>query len=1213
MSDPADRRRYERFEIRLPARIHAADSNAVACVVHDYCSGGMLLSLQPGQRADAFFSIGETARLTTQLMTHAGPRPITIKSTVAWMRDRFLGIEFAKPSDLIVEVLKRHDRYARAQAGDASSKPLGAAGTPTRSQPARTRSPVAEPSGPYFDDIRQAAQRIVPGMLREIVGQTVDTLIDSVNRVPSDVERQQVYGDMSALQRLRQDDTLMRAVMQRALSPGATSAPDGGFQPGELALVDTDEFERWLEASRTATLVERGYKPEIAMIGARIIAARDSDAPASLLVPFEPKHFTDAFSDVARETELGAFKRGVLFERCAEVLGDSLGTLYRELDTVLDNAGVPKQDMATAMRVVHGVAREGSASIDAAQVERVLESDDAGQSLSATAPAAASVAIDPQRLQKLLDEERELRQRQATELVGGLAAEIAGDRGLDTWVERIGGAMIAEASVDPSFFQNDSHPLRSIIDRLGHLQHFFAGPDDETTRELRGQIDSLLEPLADGEVDSHTLGAVAAEIDALTRVQSTDYQRNVERVIEGSEGRDRVRRARALVAKELDRRYAGHRVPEVLPDLLDVGWRAGLELAWLNAESGRGEYQRQLALLDRLVDLLGGESYAHGKDEDDKTTIAKRIDEQLATTAVDPYRRGAVVARIHAELNGPAVDIHLIPMPGQGHGEIRAKDDRPEHIAERDWRQAIETCRALRLGDSVESTGDTHASNVLRIAWMRADRESFTLVDHRGLRVRDISLRDLAQAVYEDRMRVEAVDGSPLSQRAVRRMLAGMEDRLVQQTAHDSVTGLMNRRQFHVALEKAAAARESGVLLWIDIDQFRLVNEMYDYATGDRLLAALARVIEECPGEKVVAHLGGDRFGVLLAGIFVEKAFEWAERLLAEVRSLRFDWQAPSTTLHVSIGLAGIDEGSEAAADLTRAVEYALTAAKKAGGDQAYIYRDDDPTIAQQRDSVEWLVRVDEALVDGRLHLRGQPIVPVRPDAGLAPHVEVLLGVSNAADEALPIAEFIEAAERYKRMRAVDRWITREVFDWVVANRDLMPSIHGLAVNLSGQTVSDPTFVEFVRQQFNRTGIEPHWISFEVTETAAVASLSHAVGIIHGLRGLGCRIALDDFGSGQASYSYLKELPVDWLKIDGVFVRNITSDSNDLAVVKSINEIGHFLGKKTIAEYVKDAATLEMIREIGVDYAQGFGVARPLLLDDLAAAHRIELRRRSIA
>jgi EAL domain-containing protein (putative c-di-GMP-specific phosphodiesterase class I) len=301
----------------------------------------------------------------------------------------------------------------------------------------------------------------------------------------------------------------------------------------------------------------------------------------------------------------------------------------------------------------------------------------------------------------------------------------------------------------------------------------------------------------------------------------------------------------------------------------------------------------------------------------------------------------------------------------------------------------------------------------------------------------------------------------------------------------------------------------------------------------------------------------------------------------------------------VSIGLVSLELGGEGSSALLRAAENALAAAKRAGGDQVYLYREDDPDIAQQRESVRWVAQVDEALEGGQLHLRCQPIVPIRPGDGLAPHYEVLLGVSSSSDQPLPIGEFIDAAERYNRMRSVDRWVARTVMEWIAAHRDQMAAFHGFAVNLSGQTASDPSFVEFIRQQFQRTGIDPAWLSFEVTETAAVSDLSSSAGIVRDLKALGCKIALDDFGSGLASYSYLKELPVDWLKIDGAFVRRIAADREDYGVVKSINEIGHFLGKKTIAEYVADADILRLVTEIGVDFAQGFGISPPSLMDDL--------------
>ncbi|MCB1801971.1 MAG: DUF1631 family protein [Gammaproteobacteria bacterium] len=249
MTNPAERRRYERFEIKLPATIAAGDARPVQCLVRDYCSGGMLLSLKAGEVAEDLFEVGQPARLQTHLLTHAGRRPITIKSSIAWLHGNYLGIEFAKPSNLIVEVLARHDRYARQQ-----------------NEPAGRNAKIAK--GDCVVKIAEAAQGLLPGMLREVVNQTLDVLVETVDRVSSDTERQQVYGDMNALERLRGQDSLVRAVTANAVTP--TAGDESNVVPGELKLIDTVEFERWLEASRTATLLERKFRPRLATIGARI-------------------------------------------------------------------------------------------------------------------------------------------------------------------------------------------------------------------------------------------------------------------------------------------------------------------------------------------------------------------------------------------------------------------------------------------------------------------------------------------------------------------------------------------------------------------------------------------------------------------------------------------------------------------------------------------------------------------------------------------------------------------------------------------------------------------------------------------------------------------------------------------------------------------------------------------------------------------------------
>jgi diguanylate cyclase (GGDEF)-like protein len=772
------------------------------------------------------------------------------------------------------------------------------------------------------------------------------------------------------------------------------------------------------------------------------------------------------------------------------------------------------------------------------------------------------------------------------------------------WLEQVQGLLTKEATSDREFFGNSQHPLRAIIDELGHLQMFRANPDlDPAEDEVLQQVSVLLKPLGSGAADEQAMHTIARQIAQLAGNQSSVYQRNVARVVEVSEGRDRVRRARKAVAEVLNKRYAGRKVPAMVPELLEVGWRTALELANLNSSDQDNRYADLLDLLDHLVALLGGEAFATQLPQMDPIALFERIKAELATTAFDPYKRNGIEVRLRGALLGHrSAEPQLVTMPElEGGPKDTTAEAVPEGFDEATWRDTLARCKAVRIGDRLRFPGATQHPQDLRVAWIRENHESFVLVDHRGLQVRELNLEQLATGVHQHRIQLMNIDGRPLSERAVDSILDRMQQRLAHQVVHDSLTGLIDRRQFQAKLEPILAQPErTGVLLWADIDQFRLVNDIHGYDTGDRLLIAVARLLEAEDDDQLLGHLGGDRFAVLLPEASLQQGEAWAESMCRSVHELQFDWSGQSIGLSASIGVLDLkmcEHGVEAA---MHAAEHALGAAKSAGGNQIYVYRKDDPDIARQKESVQWVVQVDEALERGELHLRCQPIVPARPGEGLSPHFEVLLGVCSGSAETLPIAEFIEAAERYRRMRAVDRWVTRTVMEWIAAHRDRMPLLHGFGVNLSGQTASDPGFVEFVRQQFDKTGIDPSWLSFEITETAAMSSLSQSAGIIHDIKALGCKVALDDFGSGLASYSYLKELPIDWLKIDGVFVRKIGASTEDRAIVKSINEIGHFLGKQTIAEYVADEAIFQAVRDLGVDFAQGFAISPPHPMDDLS-------------
>lgn len=1194
-----ERRGHPRYQIELPGRLGRAGGEGHACLIRDHCVGGMLTSLRADADAGALFSVGDKVRISTRLQTDAGPSAIAVNGTVRWIHAGHLGIAFEKPLPVLVEALHRHARIV----GEAAAK---------------DSRPDPHNEGRCLARMRHVAQGSLPGILRGITDTTIATLLEGIEQLPSDAARQQAYADLTALEGLRERDLLVREVVANALNPvhgDDRAVAEGG---SELRLVETDEFERWLEASSAATRLERSFGEVLARIGGRLASMRDGNAINKLSVPFEPRNFTNALKSVGEQLELGGVTRSVLFDCATRVLGDRLGPFYAELDKVLDTVGVASPSSKGPMSQVRKARHPGDDT--AGQLSPAATAAPAGTSVTPDMPAAGDdvaavradagmVAVDARALELLVARDRELRETQVRELLDRLANDTGRGQAMGEWLQLIDRPMVAEAVADPGFFHASHSPLLRIVDALGRLQLFRPTPERDVDGDaLRQRINEVLAPLDGGSASAEQLTAIAAAMGDLVDEQSGHYQHNVQRVAEASEGRDRVRRAREAVSGELDRRYAGHPVPAIVPDLIDVGWRAVLELAWLNNATQPEQYEQRLALLDSVVDQLGGRAFAAESTVRDRPHLLARIGKELETAAFDPFRRAEVEQRLREELLGlRAVVTDLVDMPEQADaGAAPATERRPRDIPVRAWQKSLAACAGIHLGDRIRFVAADGADRELRVAWIRSDREAFTLVDHRGIRVRDIALVDLAAGVHQREIRLHQVDGRPLSGRGVDEMLTDMEERLAHLASHDSLTGLMNRRQFQGALDKALQTPHAdndthGILMWVDIDQFKLINDVHGYATGDRLLVAVSALLQRLGGDMTLGHLGADRFAVLGPTTRLQAAEEWASRLCQEARQMPFDWNGSPMTLTVSVGAVALTEADDSSEQggVIHAAENALAAAKRAGGDQVYVYRADDPDIVRQRDSVQWLARVDEALLEGELRLRCQPIVPVRPGPGIAPHYEVLLGVADGSREALSIAEFIEAAERYKRMRAVDRWVTRSVFDWIVAHRELMPALHGFAVNLSGQTASDPAFVDFVREQFARTAIDPEWISFEVTETAAVSSLAGTAGIIHELKHLGCKVALDDFGSGLASYAYLKQLPVDWLKIDGVFVRDIANDRDDYAVVKSINDIGHFLGKRTIAEYVKDQPTLDMVREIGVDYAQGFGISPPLLMDDL--------------
>ncbi|MEJ2645222.1 MAG: EAL domain-containing protein [Gammaproteobacteria bacterium] len=426
---------------------------------------------------------------------------------------------------------------------------------------------------------------------------------------------------------------------------------------------------------------------------------------------------------------------------------------------------------------------------------------------------------------------------------------------------------------------------------------------------------------------------------------------------------------------------------------------------------------------------------------------------------------------------------------------------------------------------------------------------------------------------------------------------------------HDALTGLVNRRDFEArlaqALESARTSGDEHVLCFMDLDQFKVVNDTCGHGAGDEMLRQLATLLEGSVRQSdTLARLGGDEFGVLFGSCALNRALQVANQLRDVVQDFRFAWEEKTFSVGVSIGVVAINADTDTVADAMSAADAACYMAKDSGRNRVHVYETEDAELARRRGEMQWVAQLRRALDEDRFQLAYQSILPTA--AGAANDslcMEMLIRMDDGHGGVTPPGAFLPAAERYNMINAIDRWVVSNTLRYFSAHPHVLARLHMCTINLSGHSLGDESFLPFVVHELAATGIPPQRICFEITETAAVSNLSGALHFMRELKEHGCRFALDDFGSGMSSFAYLKKLPVDFIKIDGNFVRDMARDPIDRAMVEAINQVGHVIGLQTIAEFVENDEILAQLREIGVDYAQGYGIARPQPVETLASPH----------
>jgi len=747
------------------------------------------------------------------------------------------------------------------------------------------------------------------------------------------------------------------------------------------------------------------------------------------------------------------------------------------------------------------------------------------------------------------------------------------------------------ALLDEKFLESDAHPARQTVNLF---ERYYVAADD-SGKIFDPKLLRLLHQLANRVVDNYEANpAVFDEVNGilanLLKPIENIRGKNVSRIQLISEGGEKIYQTRDQVEQEIRRRLGGRMVPKIILVLLDSGWRHYLHLTSLRHGQDSAEHQRALALLDDLLELLAPDVIVKGIDPKKTQALVTYISEKLKETLFDEAASEDFTQNLSRQLQGKN------PVEFQFHNpaDTNAADKHKPGDAE---------IRQLRKGDWLSF--DQQGSRVPhQLVWSNNSQSRFVFTNRSATKKRHLEQHDLAHAIKNGTaIKVPGLD-APFMERSAHKVMLDAYERIHHQAMHDPETGLLNRKGLVNQLEKIIAAgvaeNQNDILCLMMFDQLKAIYHSCAQAEAEAsLLAMVASLNSEIQPSDLFSRLGEDTFAVLFRGRPQGEAYGAAQNMVSRIKEHRITCQDKSFVLGISAGIAELTADIDSPFTLMKNASSACVAAKSMGSNTIQRYENTSSQIKSEQALFEWAGIIDKALNEDLLFLRCQKIQPMLSANGSLPHYEILLGLHDSLG--IQPFDFIRAAERWKRCTDLDLWVLRNSFQWIRENAAQLGDINGFSINLSGLSLVNENVLDFIRNALDGNDLPTEKIIFEVTESAAIERLDAAQDFIGKVKAYGCRFSLDDFGSGYSSFAYLKGLKVDYLKIDGAFIRDMLEEHADFSMVKSMHDVGHALGLKTIAEYVENDAIFAKLKEIGIDYAQGYAIEKPMLLQQLIA------------
>ena len=1240
------RRAYVRYPAVLNATIVMSQGRKIPCEMRNFCMGGMLLHYKQLSNDGRSTSIAmdEVITVHCEVPDAHGVSNVEFRASIARTTQDGVGVAFVNPDQENLQVMRAfalqfsvEAEKRRSQEADVVKSGYGKSGT----------------LGRRYNDIISGCGRIVQetmdALLKELSAKMANHMF-AISRDASSPEIQNDFfaaseaikvGNAQFLDAIRSafEARLRKIEVNPFSDEQSRHANDQEFSLEEMSLVGDDDLGAWLAVSEVAHKVEEKNKDSLACLEKRLSVVFDRNI-SHANNPYSPALFAESFQEGLGQLEFKESVNVACYGVLKEDLITRLSVLYGKLNSILVEYGIlPNLKLRNLGGPVSSInsheASTQSRSADSGSTARnevgdsTSPTDGQGGSVTSEAAHKASDLIES----PIQGSQEPIRAVASESPLNNPAddSKSTSEAGSLKVSSHHSGRSRADRSLDNQETPSD---LYQVLQDLRDLQRTFsarrayAPPDAQTNS--RDALGPAVAPQPGEDLPDYysTSELVAAVADLQTNPRAFEPNGGQvipfkSRVLSALSGHSHAEDGKGLNPRDSNvLEVTGDFLHAVQSDPLVAGsvkpWLKKLELPVLKLALqdptlffDQSHVARQVVNSIAELEFYRSEGASAGQN-----SISAAVEKLLEKIAMEHSDGVEIFSEIQAKLN-KLVKIQNLAYAENVKDVVKACQQNPpvpevykfaaidgSDISDSEMHKWTMFAQRLREGDDVLFSLLDGKPQRLRVAWMDAQRTLYVFVNLRGIKEKVMAVSDVAKLIRLGMIEPQGNAADPAMDRAQYSIMQNLYKQVVFESTHDSLTGLINRREFSRRLDEAVmdAKRQDKkhALMLIDIDQFGAINGNCGYGGGDKLLRDLIEILKKDLEDKAeIARVGSDEFGILVRECSLDDVLEIAERQIEEVANYKLDWEGNLFSVGLSVGIVPISARSGTVDELLQAAETSCNIAKDAGGNRLQVFHAGHSRLGHQGEVKKWAAKVDKILEESGLEIRCQRIEPIDSDGLLRPHFEILLGVKDEQGNIVSPVEFIKGAELSHKMSEVDRYVITTVLTWMNENADVIENFAGFTINLSGESLNEEGFVDFILDQLQGCRVPLEKICFEVTETVGITSLSDATLGIDRIKDTGCRFALDDFGSGMSSYGYLKNLPVDVVKIDGAFVKDLVADSSDYAVVKSITEIAHFMKKKVVAEFVENDDTLELLREIGVDYVQGFMIDKPGSLDRL--------------